>query len=92
MASMFSESGPVIQKIAAERGISLPAIEGPLSPDVVSDRILACIQHPVAELFTHSGSREFAILAARDREKAEKQQLPAALGERYIYERLKARG
>jgi 3-oxoacyl-[acyl-carrier protein] reductase len=92
MAPMFSEASPVIQKIALERGIDLPTIEGPLSPDVVSERILTCIRHPVPELFTHSGTREFALLAARDREKAEKQQLPAALGERYIYERLKARG
>jgi short-subunit dehydrogenase len=91
MAPMFSESGPLTQKIAAKRGISLPEIEGPLPPEEVSERILACIQNPVPELFTHSGSQEFAILAARDRKEAEEQQLPAALAERYIYERLKAR-
>jgi len=91
MAPLFSESAPVIREIAAERGITLPAIEGALPPDEVSERILACIRHPVPELFTHDGSREFALLAARDRKKAEEQQLPAALGERSIYERLKAR-
>ena len=92
MAPLFAESGPIAQKIAAERGITLPAIEGPLPPDEISERILTCVRQPVAELFTHVGSREFALLAAGNREEAEVQQLPAALGERSIYERLKARG
>jgi short-subunit dehydrogenase len=92
MAPMFAQSGPIAQRIAAERGISLPEIEGPLSPEEVSERILACIRSPVPELFTHKGSREFALLAASNREQAERHQLPAALSERQIYERLKAGG
>jgi short-subunit dehydrogenase len=88
---LFSEAGPIIRRIAAERGISLPKIEGVLSSDVVAEQIRACIQNPVAELFTHKGSREFAAFAAQNREQSERQQLPGALGERYVYERLKTR-
>lgn len=87
--SMFSASGPATKRIAAERGIELPPIEGLLSADVVAGKILECIYHPVAEVYTHKGSREFAILAARDRETAEHHQLPIVLGERSLYQQLR---
>ncbi|MCK5573163.1 MAG: SDR family oxidoreductase [Bacteroidetes bacterium] len=86
---LFSEAGPIIKRIAAQRGISLPRIEGVLSADVVAEQIRACIENPVAELFTHKGSQEFTALAAQNREQTERQQLPVALGERSVYERLK---
>jgi NAD(P)-dependent dehydrogenase (short-subunit alcohol dehydrogenase family) len=86
---MFSQSGPLIKKIAAERGIPIPPVEGVVPPETVAKAILECIRHPVAEVYTHRGSREFALLAAGEREAAEQRQLPAALGEREIYARLK---
>lgn len=89
MLPMFSASGPSIKRIAAERNITLPPIEGLLSADVVAEKIVACIHHPVAEVFTHKGAAEFARLAAHDREEAERHQLPVVLGEREIYEKMK---
>jgi len=89
MLPLFSESGPIIKKIAAERGISLPPIEGVKTTDVVVQKILECIYHPVAEVYTHKGSREFVVLSAQEREGAEQHQLPVVLGERQVYTRLK---
>jgi short-subunit dehydrogenase len=87
MKPMFSESGPIIKRIAADRGITLPKIEGVIAPERVAEAILSCIQHPVADVYTHQGSREFVLLAAGDREEAERMQLPIVLGEREVYER-----
>jgi short-subunit dehydrogenase len=92
MLPLFSESAPIIKKIAAERRISLPPIEGVLPPDIVAKRILDCIYHPVAEVYTHRGSKDFAVLAAREREEAEQHQFPVVLGEREVYERIKKKG
>jgi short-subunit dehydrogenase len=89
MLPMFSESGPYIKKIAAERGIALPPIEGVLPPEAIAETIVASIYHPVAEVYTHRGAKEFVELAARDREAAERQQMPIVLGERAVYEKLK---
>lgn len=91
MLSMFSESGPIIKTIAAERGVSLPPIEGLLPPEAVAEKIVECMRHPVAEVYTHKGSREFFILAAGLREKAEAHQLPVALGEQQVYDKVKGR-
>jgi short-subunit dehydrogenase len=90
MLPFFSASGPIIKRIAAERGVSLPAIEGVLPADVVAQKILECVYHPVAEVYTHKGAKEFVELAARDREAAEAQQLPVVLGEREVYGTLKS--
>jgi short-subunit dehydrogenase len=89
MLPFFSESGPLIRKIAAERQIALPSIEGAISADQVAGQIVKCIYAPVAELYTHRGSAEFVRLAAEDRAQAENHQLPVFLGERIAYERLK---
>ncbi len=86
MKPLFSESGPIVKKIVAERGLALPKIEGIIPPERVAEAILACIQNPVADVYTHAGSREFALLAAENREEAEKMQLPIVLGEREVYE------
>jgi hypothetical protein len=87
MKQFFSASGPLVKQIAAERKITLPRIEGVVSPERVAERILSCIRYPVAEVYTHEGSREFAILAAQEREAAEQFQLPVILGERELYSR-----
>jgi short-subunit dehydrogenase len=89
MLPFFSASGPVIKRLASERGISLPAIEGVLPAEDVAGQIVKCIYNPVAELFTHKGSAEFLRLIAENRAEAEKHQIPVVLGEREVYERLK---
>ena len=86
MLPMFSESGPIIKAIARERGITLPQLEGVMPPETVAQKILACIYAPTAEVYTHTGSKEFVELATRNREDAERQQLPVVLGEREVYE------
>jgi len=89
MLPFFSESGPLIGSIAAERNIALSRIEGAVSAEQVAGQIVNCIYTPVAELYTHAGSAEFVRLAAEDRAEAERQFLPVVLGERIAYERLK---
>jgi len=85
---LFSEARPTIKRIAAERNIALPSIEGVKSAEEVAEEILRCIHTPVAEIYTHAGSREFVVLSAREREQAERHQLPVVLGEREVYARL----
>ena len=87
MLPFFSESGPAVKRIAAERGTALPPVEGVVSPERVANAVLDCLRHPVAELYTHQGSEEFVKLMATDRARAERYQLPVILGEREVYER-----
>jgi uncharacterized protein len=89
MLPLLSESGPIVKRIAAERGITLPAIEGVKTAHDIAQRILECIRNPVPEVYTHKGSKEFAVLAAQDRQAAERHQLPVVLGERAVYDRLR---
>jgi short-subunit dehydrogenase len=89
MLPFFSESGPAIKRFAEERKQRLPQIEGVQGPDVVARRIVECVYHPVAELYTHKGSKEFAVLAAQNREEAERFQIPVVLGERKVYETMR---
>ncbi|MEO8167484.1 MAG: SDR family oxidoreductase, partial [bacterium] len=51
MLPMFSQSGPGIKRIAEERGIQLPPIEGVLPPENIAQQILDCIYKPVAEVY-----------------------------------------
>ncbi|HUI66051.1 MAG TPA: SDR family NAD(P)-dependent oxidoreductase [Bacteroidota bacterium] len=90
MIEMFSASGPLVKRIAAERQIALPPIEGVVSPEAVAEKIVECVYKPVAEVYTHKGSVEFLRLAAENREEAERHQLPVVLGERAVYERIKS--
>lgn len=87
--ALFSESGPEVKRIAAERGAKPPPIEGVISAEAVAEAIAACIHAPAAEVYTHAGSREFVVMSAQSREEAERYQIPVALGERAAYERLK---
>ncbi len=91
MRLFFSQSGQHVKRIARERGITLPAIEGVKTPDEIAEAILECIYHPVPEVFTHKGSKEFVLLAAQDRTQAEYHQLPVVLGEREVYEKMKGK-
>ena len=85
MLSLLSASGPAVKRIAAEKNILLPDIEGLIPPERVAEAIRECILHPVPEVFTHRGSREFAALAATNLLEAERRQLPVVLGEREVY-------
>ena len=89
MLPMFSAAAPLIARIAAERGITLPSLEGVIPPEAVAEKILECLYHPVAEVYTHRGTQEFLRLFAENREEAEMYQVPGALGERQAYEKLK---
>jgi uncharacterized protein len=90
MRSMFSASREHILRSATERQITLPSIEGIKSAEEIARAILACIRHPVPEVYTHRGSNEFVQLASADLEKAEYQLLPIVLGEREVYRQLKS--
>lgn len=92
MLTFFSESGQHVKRIARERGISLPPIEGVKTPEEIAEAILVCIDHPVPEVYTHRGSMEFVRLAAQDRVQAELHQLPVVLGEREVYQKIKSGG
>ena len=89
MLPLFRRAAPRIRAIAEERHLELPAIEGPVSPSVVAETILACLRNPVREAYTHRGAEEFVRLLAVDPAEAERQLLPGALGEREAYEQLK---
>lgn len=88
MLPLFVRAAPFILQFARERHIEQPGIEGPIPAAAVAEKILECILHPVAEVFTHTGAQEFVRLAATRPEEAERQQLPGALGERKAYEQL----
>ncbi len=86
---LFSGAGPIVRKIAADRNLPLPPVEGVLSAEVVAEKILDCIHTPVAEVYTHSGAHEFVQLSNRHREDAERMQLAVVLGERKAYDEMK---
>jgi len=86
---LFSGAGPIIKKIAADRNLPLPSVEGVLTADAVADKILDCIRTPVAEVYTHRGTHEFVQRSAHRREDAEHMQLAAVLGEREAYDKMK---
>lgn len=88
MLPLLSGSAQYVKAIARERNITLPDIEGVMPARQVAESILGCIQHPVPEVYTHRGAKEFALLAAQDRLSAERRQLPIVLGERIVYENL----
>jgi len=87
MQELFAGAGQTIRRVADEQGLPLVPIEGILPPEAIAEKIVECIEHPVAEVYTHGGSADFAALAARDREEAERYQRAAILGEREIYDR-----
>jgi short-subunit dehydrogenase len=86
---LFSESGSVIKRIAAEQNLPLPPVEGILPAETVARSIVDCILQPRAEVYPHRGVREFSVMAARDIEEAERYQLAVALGEREVYLKMK---
>lgn len=88
MLPLLSGASQYVKAIARERNITLPDIEGVMPARQVAESILGCIRDPVPEVYTHRGAREFAVLAAQDRLKAEQRQLPIVLGERIMYENL----
>jgi hypothetical protein len=89
MLPMLEGAAPLAYDIARDQGVALPAIEGTISPERAADQILECIHQPVPELYTHHGTYEFLLEAAKDRAAAERRQIPAALAERAVYERLR---
>ncbi len=91
MLPLFSASGPIAKRIAAERGIELPPMEGVIPPERVAQAILECIHSPVAEVYTQRGAHAFVVRSAQQREDAERSQIPVALAERSVYEKMKGK-
>jgi uncharacterized protein len=92
LQELFAAAGPAILRIAEERDLPLTPVEGVLPPDDVAAKIVQCIEHPVAEVYTHRGSAEFAALAARDREEAERFQRAAVLAETLAHRQIREKG
>jgi short-subunit dehydrogenase len=86
---LFSGAAPIIKKIAADRNLPRPSMEGLLTAEAVADKILDCIHTPAAEVYTHRGTHEFVELSAHRREDAEHIQLAVVLGEREAYDEMK---
>ena len=89
LQELFAAAGPAIRRFAEERGLPLAPVEGVLPADDVAAKIVQCIEHPVAEVYTHRGSAEFSALAARDREEAERFQRAAVLAETLAYRQIR---
>jgi hypothetical protein len=89
MDRLFELAAPLAKQYARDREITLPDIEGQISPEQAAERILRCIDSPVPELYTHGGVYNFLVEAARDRSAAEQRQIPSAVAERVIYEELR---
>jgi len=91
MLPLFTESGPIIKRLAAEQGAPLPPMEGVVPPERVARAVVGCLKDPVAEVYIQEGSHDFVRLSAENREAAEKYQLPVVMGEREVYERMKGK-
>jgi NAD(P)-dependent dehydrogenase (short-subunit alcohol dehydrogenase family) len=63
-------------EIAHERGIDTPDPLPLLSPDEVAEAITRAIEHPVDELYTHPGLRDFIARAESDPEAFAREQTP----------------
>lgn len=89
MLPLFDIAKPIIARIAQERQIERPQVEGAVTPERVADKIIECINHPTAEVYVHDGSKEWAEFASLHPEEAERKQLPAVLGEFEAYETMR---
>jgi hypothetical protein len=59
------------QEIAGELGRESPPTVSLLTPEEVARVIIETIEHPVPEVFTHPGSREFALQFEQNQEATE---------------------
>jgi NAD(P)-dependent dehydrogenase (short-subunit alcohol dehydrogenase family) len=76
-----TEGGPMLnlfdyerrrgEEIAGELGRESPPSISVLPPEEVASAIIEAIEHPVPEVFTHPGSRQFALQFAQDQEATE---------------------
>lgn len=92
MLSFFSRSGAAIKRIAAERHLPLPSLEGVQTVERVAEQIRDCLRAPTAELYTHRGTLELVAKAAASLEDLEREYLAVVLGEREAYEAMKLDG
>ncbi|MEN3026438.1 MAG: SDR family NAD(P)-dependent oxidoreductase [Chlorobiota bacterium] len=98
-----SEGGPVgtlyqegirrSKEIAHERGIPLAPLPKILTPEAIAEQLVEIVRNPSkADVFTHAGTEELALLAVRDRRELEQQMLPFYLGVRQVYEEWRRHG
>jgi NAD(P)-dependent dehydrogenase (short-subunit alcohol dehydrogenase family) len=77
--------------IANERGIGLPAPLPLLSAEEVAHTIADAIEHPVAELYTHPGLKEFIARAETEPDAFEREQTPFWVANREFVEKEKGK-
>jgi NAD(P)-dependent dehydrogenase (short-subunit alcohol dehydrogenase family) len=85
MLELFEYEGRRGADIAHEHGIELP-VTPLLPPEEVAQAIVEAIEHPVAELYTHPGSRELAHAFEQHQEETERLLEPLWLANREGYE------
>ena len=85
MTDLFAYEATRGAEIARERGISPPPSLPLLSAAEVAEAIIGVIEHPVAELHTHPGSRALTIDYEHDQEGLEARMLPFWLANREGY-------
>ncbi len=75
------------KQIAAGRGLPLSPLQPLMSAQAVASVIVGAIRNPrEADVFTHPGTYELAVMAATDRKALEQKYLPLYLGMREAYE------
>lgn len=85
MGELYMRSMQRAREIARERGIQGRGGGEILTADDVADQILGAIEHPVPEVYTHSGTHDAFVEAAKDRLEAERRASPMALAMQEIY-------
>ena len=86
---LFEYEGRRGAEIAAEQGVTLPAMPGLLSPEEVAMQIAALIEHPQPELYTHSGSAELVRSYQENLKGMEDQLHPLWLANREGYQEMR---
>ncbi|MDW7997447.1 MAG: SDR family NAD(P)-dependent oxidoreductase [Bacteroidota bacterium] len=84
---LFQEGIRHSKEIARSREIPLAPLPKVLSAEAVAEQLVELVRHPDrADVFTHPGTAELAILVAQDRRAFEGKMMPFYLGVRQAYE------
>ncbi|MBM4362457.1 MAG: SDR family NAD(P)-dependent oxidoreductase [Deltaproteobacteria bacterium] len=84
LGELVARSIPRARELARELGIRGGG-SGVLTAEQVADAILAAIEDPVPEVYTHAGTHDQAIEAVTDRAAAERKATPLALAMQETY-------
>ncbi len=90
---LFQEGVQRSKLIARQRLLPLAPLPKVLSADEVAEQLVQVVRSPgCTDLFTHPGTEELAVLAARNRRMFEQLMLPFYLGVGQVYEEWKRDG